>query len=338
MWSSPVVSTAALPLLRGVEMELTDISSPLLHKVVCTDDYKTAFEGCQIALLIGARPRASGMTRADLLKANADIFKKQGKALNEYADRKVKVLVVGNPANTNAKIAMEHAPDLPRTAFTAMTRLDEIRAGRWHTSERRDGAIESRDSICLCSVSSPSRVVVFPSPPVAQLAAKAGVNVGAVRNVVVWGNHSETQYPDITFATITKDGQTVPASSLVDQAWAQGEYIQLVQSRGAAIIDAMKKSSAASAANAAIEHVRNWVLGTAPGQWVSMAVPSNGEYGVPAGLVFSFPVTCCNGEYSIVKGLENRISAFGAGKMETSWKQLEQENQGWREDGAASSS
>ena len=207
------------------------------------------------------------------------------------------------------------------------------------TAEARDSESRRQFASCLdrslCVVV--CCVVLCALPSVAQLAAKAGVNVGCVRNVVVWGNHSETQYPDITFATITKDGQTVPASSLVDQAWAQGEYIQLVQSRGAAIIDAMKKSSAASAANAAIEHVRNWMLGTAPGQWVSMAVPSNGEYGVPAGLVFSFPVTCSNGEYTIVRGLENRISAFGAGKMEASWKQLEQENQGWREEGAASS-
>lgn len=277
--------------LKGVEMELADCAFPLLTKVVCTSEYKAAFENCDVALLIGARPRGPGMSRADLLKANADIFKKQGAALNEFASRNVKVLVVGNPANTNAKIAMEHAPNLPKTAWTAMTRLDEIRA-------------------------------------VNQLAVKAGVSVGCVKNVVVWGNHSDTQYPDITFASVEKDGKTQKASDLVPSEWAQGSFINTVQARGSAIIEAMKKSSAASAANAAVEHVRSWMLGTAPGQFVSMAVCSSGEYGVPADLIFSFPCTCKNGVYTIVPDLE--ISAFGKEKMRVSWEQLQKEDQGWR--------
>jgi len=284
-------------ILRGVEMELADCAFPLLSKVVCTGDLETAFSGCEVALLIGARPRGPGMERADLLKANAEIFKKQGAALDKFAARNVKVLVVGNPANTNAKIAMEHAPNLPKTAFSAMTRLDELRA-------------------------------------VAQLAKKVGCEIADIRNVIVFGNHSDTQYPCLSFATVRQGGAERAALDLVPTEWAQGQFIDTVQSRGRAIIDAMKKSSAGSAANAAVAHMRSWMLGTAPGEYVSMAVPSAGQYGVPEDLIFSFPVTCApGGTYTIVENLP--ISDFGKHKMKISWEQLQEEDQGWRGEAAA---
>lgn len=274
-------------------MELEDCAFPLVTKVVPTADVNVAFQDCDIALLIGARPRGPGMTRADLLKANASIFKDQGRALNDFASPNVKVLVVGNPANTNAKIAMENAPNLPRTAFTAMTRLDEIRA-------------------------------------TAQIAKKADVSVGDVKNVVVWGNHSETQVPDLTFASIRRSAALAAIGN--DETWSHNEFISTVQQRGGAIIKASGKSSAASAANAAIEHVKAWHLGTAPGQWVSMAVCSNGEYGVPKGLIYSFPCTCSNGSWSIVPGLEGQLTPFIKEKMKISWEQLQAE---WNDGSAA---
>jgi len=256
---------------QGVVMELNDCAFPIIKKLVATDDYKVAFEGCQIALLIGARPRGKGMVRADLLKANAKIFEGQGKAIEKWADRNIKVVVVGNPANTNALITMTNAPSIPRTNFTALTRLDQNRA---------------------CSL----------------IASTAGVNVGQVQNIVIWGNHSKTQYPDtrnaVLLNTPTK-GSCSSVRAMVDNEFLDGEFIKTVQYRGAAIIKARGASSAASAANATLDHVRSWICGTAPGEWVSMGVCSdNSGYDVPDNLVFSFPCTCDNGNYQIVQGLK----------------------------------
>ena len=270
----------ALPALKGVIMELDDCAYPLLQDVVMTDDANIAFGDVDYALLVGAAPRGPGMERSDLLKINGEIFKVQGKALNEFASRDVKVLVVGNPANTNAHIAMHCAPDLEAKQFTAMTRLDHHRA-------------------------------------LAQLAAKTGVEVTAIKKLAVWGNHSTTQYPDISHATV--NGQ--PAKSLVDQDWIVNKFIPTVQQRGAAVIKARSKSSAASAAFAVLSHIRDWVMGT--DEWVSVAIPSDGSYGITEGLIYSFPVTIKNGEISIVQGLE--IDDFSRTRLQASQRELEQE-------------
>ena len=272
--------TPALEWLKGVAMEVEDCAYPLLQGIVVTDDAKIGFDGVEYALLVGATPRGPGMERNDLLKINAQIFTEQGKALNEKAHRDVKVLVVGNPANTNAYIAMRSSPDLNPKNFTAMTRLDHNRA-------------------------------------LSQLAAKTGSQVSEIKNMVVWGNHSSTQYPDITHATVA--GQA--ATSLVDQDWIVKDFIPTVQQRGAAIIKARGKSSAASAAYAALAHIRDWVQGS--DEWLSMAIPSDGSYGIPEQLMYSFPVTIKNGEYHIVQGLE--IDAFSRERLNATQLELEQE-------------
>jgi malate dehydrogenase len=277
--------TPTLPALQGVVMELNDCAFPLLHSITATDDAKVAFRDANVALLVGARPRGPGMERKDLLLANAAIFSAQGKAMNEVAERNIKVLVVGNPANTNALIARANAPDLNPRNFTAMTRLDHNRA-------------------------------------LAQLSEKTGCHTTDIRRLTIWGNHSSTQYPDINHATV--GGQ--PAIELVDQAWLEGTFIPVVQQRGAAIIKARGASSAASAAAAAIDHVYTWVNGTAEGDWVSMAVPSDGSYGIPEGVIYSYPVTTAGGEYSIVQGLD--ISAFSRGRMDASHTELLEERDG----------
>ena len=252
----------ALPGLHGVVMELDDCAFPTLNRVIATDDPQIAFKDCHAAMLVGARPRGPGMERKDLLLANAQIFSAQGKALNAVADRKVKVLVVGNPANTNALIARANARDLDARNFTAMTRLDHNRA-------------------------------------LAQLGQKTGTHISAIRKMIIWGNHSATQYPDVSHATV--NGKA--AKTLVDQKWLDETFIPVVQQRGAAIIKARGSSSAASAASAALDHIRTWALGSSEGDWVSMGVPSDGSYGIPEGLIYSYPVTCRNGEYQIVQGL-----------------------------------
>ncbi len=271
----------AVGALDGVRMELEDCAFPLLAGVVPTDDPARAFGGVNYALLVGAMPRKEGMERADLLNANGAIFTVQGKALSDGAADDVRVLVVGNPANTNALIAMNNAPDVPAERFTAMTRLDHNRAK-------------------------------------AQLAAKAGATVADVTRMTIWGNHSATQYPDVFHAEVAG----TPGFEAVggDQAWLEGEFIPTVQQRGAAIIKARGLSSAASAANAAIDHVRDWALGTPPGDWVSMAVPSDGSYDVPKGLISGFPVTCSGGSYEIVAGLD--IDEFSRGRIDASVAEL----------------
>ncbi len=278
----------AMPALQGVVMELNDCAFPLLASVKATDDARVAFRDCHVALLVGARPRGPGMERKDLLLANAQIFSAQGKALDEVADRNVKVLVVGNPANTNALIAKSNAKNLNSRNFTAMTRLDHNRA-------------------------------------LSQLAERTGTHVTAIRRMTIWGNHSSTQYPDISHCLV--NGQ--PAKSLVDQKWIEETFIPVVQQRGAAIIKARGASSAASAASAAIDHVRDWVLGTPEGDWVSMAVPSDGSYGIPEGVIYSFPVTCRNGEYQIVQGLS--IDEFSRKRMDATYAELLEERDGVRE-------
>jgi malate dehydrogenase len=255
--------TPALGALNGVKMELEDCAYPTLVDVVTTDNADSAFGDADIALLVGAMPRKDGMERADLLSANGGIFKPQGRALAKNAKKNVKVLVVGNPANTNALIAMSNAPEIDPKQFTAMTRLDHNRA-------------------------------------VAQLAQRVGKPVSAIKKMTIWGNHSASQYPDLYNCEV--DGKNA-ATVVNDEAWIRETFIPTVAKRGAAIIKARGLSSAASAGTAAMDHVRNWVHGTAKGDWVSMAVPSDGSYGVPAGLVSSFPCTCSNGEYSIVQGL-----------------------------------
>ena len=267
--------------LKGVMMELDDCAFPLLQSMVPASDPKVAFRDVDVALLVGARPRGPGMERKDLLEANGAIFVPQGKALNEVASRDVKVLVVGNPANTNSLIAMKNAPSLKPTQFTAMMRLDHNRS-------------------------------------LTQVAQKTGKAVTSVKKMSIWGNHSATQYPDIFHAEV--DGQN--AAKLVnDQAWIEGTFIPTVQKRGAAIIDARGLSSAASAASAAIDHVRDWVAGTS--DWVSMAIPSDGSYGIAEGLMFGYPVTCSGGKYTIVQGLEH--NDFAKGKIAATRKELEEE-------------
>jgi malate dehydrogenase len=271
----------AVGALDGVRMELDDCAFPLLAGVVGTDDADRAFEGANYALLVGAMPRKEGMERADLLSANGAIFTVQGKALSDAAADDVKVLVVGNPANTNALIAMNNAPNVPRERFTAMTRLDHNRAK-------------------------------------AQLAAKAGVAVADVARMTIWGNHSATQYPDVFHAEV--GGKPAFEAVGSDQAWLEGEFIPTVQQRGAAVIKARGLSSAASAANAAIDHMCSWALGTPEGDWVSMAVPSDGSYGVPEGLVSGFPCTTSGGSYQIVPGLD--LDDFGRGRIDASVAEL----------------
>jgi malate dehydrogenase len=278
--------TPALGALDGVGMELEDGAFPLLAGMVKTDDADTAFGDVDVALLVGAMPRKEGMERADLLGANGGIFKPQGEALSRSAKRDVKVLVVGNPANTNCLIAQQNAKDLDPGRFTAMTRLDHNRA-------------------------------------VAQLAAKAGAHSTDVTNMTIWGNHSATQYPDVFHAKV-KGGSAFEAVGS-DEAWLEGEFIPTVQQRGAAIIKARGLSSAASAASAAVDHVRTWVQGTSAGDWVSMAIPSDGSYGVPEGIISSFPVTCTDGRYEIVQGLD--IDDFSRPRIDKSANELVEERQ-----------
>ncbi|HEX7028129.1 MAG TPA: malate dehydrogenase [Gammaproteobacteria bacterium] len=269
----------AMNALQGVVMELKDCAFPLVHGIVATDDPNVAFKDTDYALLVGAKPRGPGMERSDLLKGNAAIFSVQGEALNRNASRNVKVLVVGNPANTNALIALENAPDLNPGNFCAMMRLDHNRS-------------------------------------LAQLAEKAGCHVTDIRHMAVWGNHSSTQYPDISHATV----KGKPVKDLVDRDWYVDTFIPAVQQRGAAIIKARGSSSAASAASAAIDHMRNWAMGTEGDDWVSMAVLSDGSYGIAEGIVYSFPMICKNGEYRIVQGLE--ISDFSRERMKATEQEL----------------
>ena len=277
--------TPSMPQLQGVVMELNDCAFPTLNKIVATDDAKVAFRDCNVGLLVGARPRGPGMERKDLLLANAQIFSAQGKALNEVANRQVKVLVVGNPANTNALIARANAKDLNPRNFTAMTRLDHNRA-------------------------------------LSQLAEKTGKHTTQITRMTIWGNHSATQYPDLSHTLV--DGK--PAKSLVDQKWIEETFIPVVQQRGAAIIKARGASSAASAASAAIDHVHTWVHGTAPGDWISMGIPSDGSYGIKEGVIYSYPVTLKNGEYEIVQGLS--IDEFSRKRMDATDAELREEREG----------
>ena len=274
--------TPAMKALEGVVMEIDDCAFPLVTDFVLTDDIDTAFKDADYGLLVGAKPRGPGMERSDLLEANGGIFKLQGKGLNENANHDVKVLVVGNPANTNAYTAMVSAPDLNPRNFTAMTRLDHNRA-------------------------------------LAQLASKTNSSINDIKKMTIWGNHSTTQYPDITYTTVSGK----PAKDLVELNWYQEEYIPSVAKRGAEIIDARGASSAASAANGAIDHMRDWVMGTDDDNWVSMGVPSDGSYGIPKGIIFSFPVTCKGGDYQIVQGLG--FDEFGQSKMHVTLKELEEE-------------
>lgn len=277
--------TPALPALHGVAMELQDCAFDTLQGVVVSDQAEVGFRDADCALLVGARPRGPGMERKDLLLANAEIFSTQGKALNAVASRDVRVVVVGNPANTNALIALKNAPDLDPTQFTAMTRLDHNRAK-------------------------------------AQLADKTASHVSDVSGVVIWGNHSATQVPDLAHASIAGK----PALSLVSQDWYRDEFVPTVQQRGAQIIKARGASSAASAASAAIDHMRDWVLGTPANDWVSMAVASDGSYGIAEGVVYSYPVTCRDGRYEIVSGLD--IDEYCRAKMSTSDAELREERNG----------
>lgn len=276
--------TPALSALQGVVMELSDCANPLLHRVEITDDPYKAFKKVDYAFLVGARPRSKGMERKDLLTVNAEIFAIQGKALNEVANRNVKVLVTGNPANTNSLIAMRNAPDLRPENFSAMTRLDHNRA-------------------------------------LAQLAEKCGVLSQEVKNVIIWGNHSNTQYPDLHHAEV----KGVKALSIVEYDWFVNDFIPKVQQRGTEIINARGQSSAASAANAAVDQMRDWTLGTDEGHWVSMGIPSDGSYGIAQGLVYSFPVTVRNGEISVVKGLD--INDFSLQKMRATETELKEERE-----------
>jgi len=277
--------TPALPALQGVVMELKDCAFPTLHGVIAADDPNVAFKDVDYALLVGARPRGPGMERKDLLEANGAIFAPQGKALGANAKRSVKVLVVGNPANTNALIAQQNAPELDPRCFTAMVRLDHNRA-------------------------------------ISQLAEKIGALNTDIQRVTIWGNHSSTQYPDVHHATVK--GQATLQQ--VDQAWYEKEFIPIVQQRGAAIIKARGASSAASAASAAIDHMRSWALGTADGDWVSMGIPSDGSYGIEPGVIYGYPCVCRNGEYEIVQGLE--INDFARARMDATDKELREERAG----------
>lgn len=274
--------TPALEALKGVAMELEDCAFPLLQGIVQTDDANVGFKDVNFALLVGARPRGPGMERKDLLEANAAIFSAQGKAINDNASRDIRVLVVGNPANTNALIAQRNAPDLDAKQFTAMTRLDHNRA-------------------------------------LSQLAAKHNAKVTDVKKMTIWGNHSATQYPDIYHVTV--NGKTIIDDA--DMNWLADDFIPTVQQRGAAIINARGASSAASAANAAIGHMRTWALGSDDGDWVSMGIPSDGSYGVAKGIVYSFPVVCKNGSYEIVQGLS--VSDFSQERMDATEKELLEE-------------
>lgn len=275
----------AQTMLRGVMMELEDCAFPLLQQIIITDDPKVAFRDTEIALLIGARPRSKGMERKDLMEANGAIFSAQGKLLNEYAERHVKVLVVGNPANTNALIAMKNAPDLDPRNFTSMMRLDHNRA-------------------------------------IAQVAQKMFQPIQDIKKMIVWGNHSGSQYPDLDHAEIR--GKLV-RDVLPDQEWVEREFIPTVQNRGAAVIEARGSSSAASAANAAIYHVHDWVLGAHHNNWVTMGVPSDGSYGIPEGVIYGFPVKCNHGEYRIVQGLS--VSEQGRKRMDDSYRELLEERE-----------
>jgi malate dehydrogenase len=277
--------TPALPTLQGVVMELDDCAFPTLAKVIATDDARVAFKDCHAALLVGARPRGPGMERKDLLLANAQIFSAQGKALDAVASRDVRVLVVGNPANTNALIAMKNAPSLKPQSFTAMTRLDHNRA-------------------------------------LSQLAAKTGSHVTDLQQMIIWGNHSATQYPDINHCLVK--GQA--ARTLVDQDWIEKDFIPTVQQRGAAIIKARGASSAASAASAAIDHIRDWFRGSPQGDSLSMGIPSDGSYGIPEGVIYSYPVICRGGQYEIVQGLD--IDAFSRARMDATHQELLEERDG----------
>ncbi|MGE5635463.1 MAG: malate dehydrogenase [Nocardioidaceae bacterium] len=276
----------AMGAVRGVAMELDDCAFPLLRGIDMYDDARPAFEGTNIALLVGARPRAKGMERSDLLEANGGIFKPQGEAINAGAADDVKVLVVGNPANTNALIAMANAPDVPRERFTAMTRLDHNRA-------------------------------------LTQLAHKAGVPVSDVTNMTIWGNHSVTQYPDVFNAKVS--GKDAWEAVGEDRDWLEDDFIPTVQKRGAAVIEARGASSAASAANAAIGHVRDWVLGTPADDWVSMSIPSSGLYGVAEGIISSFPCTCSGGEYRVVEGLD--VGDLSRARIEATVNELLEERE-----------
>jgi malate dehydrogenase len=273
----------AVKAAEGTAMELDDCAFPLLSAVDISDDPNKAFDGVNVALLVGARPRGPGMERSDLLEANGGIFKPQGEALAAHAAPDLRVLVVGNPANTNALIAMSNAPGVPADRFTAMMRLDHNRAK-------------------------------------AQLAAKTGATVADVTNMTIWGNHSATQFPDVFHAKVRGENA---AEVVSDQAWIEGDFIPTVQKRGAAIIEARGASSAASAANAAIDHVHDWVLGTPAGDWVSMAIPSDGSYGVPEGIISGFPVTCSGGEYSVVQGLE--LDEFSRSRIDATTGELGEE-------------
>ncbi len=272
----------AMKALEGVAMELDDCAFPLVNQITLHDDANAAFDRTNYGLLVGARPRGPGMERSDLLEANGGIFTVQGKAINERAARDIKVVVVGNPANTNAWTCMKSAPDIPAAQFTAMTRLDHNRAK-------------------------------------AQLSAKIGVGVSDIKNLTIWGNHSTTQYPDLS--QTMAGGKS--ALDLVERTWYENEYIGRVAKRGAEIIDARGASSAASAANAALEHVRDWALGTQEGDWTSMGVPSDGSYGIEEGLMYSFPVTCAGGQYSIVQDLP--VSNFSRDKMDATAAELKEE-------------
>jgi malate dehydrogenase len=272
--------------LKGVMMELDDCAFPLLHGMVAASDPMVAFKDAGVALLVGARPRGPGMERKDLLEANGKIFAPQGQALDKVASRDVKVLVVGNPANTNALIAMKNAPGLKPQQFTAMMRLDHNRS-------------------------------------LTQIAQKTGNAVSAVKKMTIWGNHSATQYPDVFQAEV---GGKKAWPMINDQAWLESTFIPTVQKRGAAIIEARGLSSAASAANAAIDHIRDWSLGTAAGDWVSMGIPSDGSYGIPEGVLYGYPVTCKNGSYEIVKGID--ISEFSRKRMDATLQELHEERDG----------
>ena len=273
----------AIKAAEGTAMELDDCAFPLLKKIEISDDPKVAFDGASSALLVGARPRGPGMERSDLLEANGGIFKPQGEAINAVAADDIKVLVVGNPANTNCLIAKSNAPDVPGERFTAMTRLDHNRA-------------------------------------IGMLASKVGVQIPEITNMTVWGNHSPTQYPDLFN---TKIGDRVAAEVVDDMEWVETEFIPTVAKRGAAIIDARGSSSAASAANAAIDHMRDWVLGTPAGDWVSMSVPSDGSYGIDGGVISGYPCTCTNGEWSIVEGLV--LGEFSRARIDATVAELRDE-------------
>ncbi len=276
---------AAVKATEGTAMELDDCAFPLLAGIDISDDPNTAFDGANIAVLVGARPRTKGMERGDLLEANGGIFKPQGQALNDHAASDIRVLVVGNPANTNCLIAQSNAPDIPHERFTAMMRLDHNRA-------------------------------------IAQVAKKTGVGISDVTNMTIWGNHSATQYPDVFHAKV-RGGSA--AEAINDQSWIEDEFIPTVQKRGAAIIEARGASSAASAANAAVDHVHDWVRGTPAGDWVSMAIPSTGAYGVQEGIFSGYPCTCAEGEYKVVEGLE--LDKFSRARIDATVNELADERE-----------